>query len=267
MLIVQTCTELTIIELNTTTVDDAAVIAIAQHCPMLETLLLRLNNITWTSLLALSERCLPLKELDIDYIPNIPTADIARRCSHALSCIRYLNTEDLNGMGPDAFILIPYMTGLTSVELNYRCQYYIPLLTQHCHKLTTVDVHDKSFPVSGIFSLCSATSLLQELNFYCTIGLTDTTLIELIHACPHLHTLCIPNETDITDTGILALSEHCTQLQVLYIYRCHKVTETVILQLLQRCCKLTRLEVSSSSLSEETWTQLDKNTQKRVCRG
>ena len=50
------------------------------------------------------------------------------------------------------------------------------------------------------------------------------------------------------------------------IRECIQVTETAVLQLLQRCRKLTRLEVSSSSLSEETWTQLDKNTQKRVSR-
>ena len=51
-LLVQTSTELTSIKLKSNTVDDAAVISIAQHCPKLETLLLRSSNITWTSLLA-----------------------------------------------------------------------------------------------------------------------------------------------------------------------------------------------------------------------
>ena len=128
--ITQTCTELTSIKLYSNNIDDAAVIAIAQHCPKLETLLLRLNNITWASLLALSERGLPLKELDIDYIPNIPTADIARRCSHALSCIRHLHTFNLRQNGQVANILLPSMTGLASVDLNYYCDSYIPLLTQ-----------------------------------------------------------------------------------------------------------------------------------------
>ena len=45
------------------------------------------------------------------------------------------------------------------------------------------------------------------------------------------------------------------------IKECTQVTEAVVLQLLQRCRKLTKLEVTSRSLSEETWTQLDKNTQ------
>ena len=266
LIIVQTCTELTSIKLYSTSVDDAAVIAIAQHCPKLETLLLRSSNITWTSLLALSERGLPLEELDIAFIPNIPTADIAGRCSHALSCIRYLSTYELYENGQDANILISYMTGLIRMYLNYKCDSYIPLLTQHCHKLNKIDLRDIDYTVTDILSLCRANPLLQDLRINARIFLTDTELIELIHACPQLHTLYLPNEIDITDIGILALSEHCHQLQVLSINKCHKVTETAVIQLLRRCRKLIRLDVSSSSLSEETWTQLDKNTQKRVSR-
>ena len=129
LLLVQTCTELTSIKLDSDNIDDSAVVVIAQQYLMLETLLLKSNNITWTALLALSERGLPLKVLQIPYIPNIPTVDIARRCSHALSCIRYLSTNYLYGNSQDASILIPYMTGLTSLGLFHYCDSYIPLLT------------------------------------------------------------------------------------------------------------------------------------------
>ena len=220
-------------------------IAIAQHYPKLETLVINFSKITYLSVLALSERGLPLKELDIVPLPSIPTADIARRCSHALSCIRHLTTDNFLRNGQDASILIPCMTGLTSVYINYNWNFYVQLLSQHCHKLTTVEA---------------------DRNYYSTGDISDTALIELIHACPQLHTLCILYETDITDIGILALSEHCPQLQMLRINECYKVTETAVLQILQRCRKLTTLEVSSSSLSEETWTQLDSNTQMRVRR-
>ena len=220
--------------------------------------------ITYTSLIALSERGLPLKELDIPYVPNIPTADIARRCSHALSCIRNLNTFYLARNSQNASILLTYLTGLTSVDLNYYCHSYIPLLTQHCHKLTKIQVFNAHCIFTDILSLSRANPLLQVFYCYYKVGITDTILIELIHVCPHLHTLKLPYEPNITDIGILTLSKHCPQLQRLDIRNCHKVTEAAVLQLLQRCRKLTRLYVSSSSLSEETWTQLDKNTQKRV---
>ena len=265
-LIVQTCSELTSIKLDSYT-DHAAVIVIAQHCPKLETLKLWSSNITWSSLLALSERGLPLEELDIQYVPNIPTADIARRCSHALSCVRHLDTCDLhlNDLYPN--ILIPYMTGLTSVDFSEGGCKYIPSLTQHCHKLTKIVVYNhSSYSVSDILSVCRANPVLQELYCYYNVRFTDTALIQLIHACPHIHTLCLSDEPDITDTAMLALSNHNTTKKWLCITGSMKVTEAAVLQLLQCCLKLTRLDVSSSSLSEETWAQLDKNIQKRVRR-
>ena len=268
MNIIKHCTELTYMYLQLeNNINDAAVTAIAQHCPKLQKLILDSRiTITYNSLIALSEQCLFLKELDIPSIPNIPTADIARRCSHTLSCIRQLFTIYLYRKNQDASILIPYMTGLSIVYLDYYFHSYIPLLTQHCHKLTEIAVTDKYCSVSDILSLCCANPLLQKFDYGWECCITDTALIELIHACPHLHTLRLPYETNITDIGILALSEHCPPLQWLDVSNCKQITEAAILQLLQRCRKLTRLEVSSSSLSEETWTQLDSNIQKRVSR-
>ena len=248
MLIVQTCTELTTMKLYCDNIDDSAVIAIAQHCPQLETLHLTSRKLTSLSLLSLSERGLPIKQLDIPNIPNIPTADIARRCSHALSCIRHQRTIDFHMNFQDANILIPYLTGLTSVYLNYIDDSYLPLLAQHCHKLTKIEVYMsvRRCPVVDILSLCRANPLLQEIICYERIRITDTILIELLYACPHLHTLVLLNENTITDTGILALSEHCPQLQELVICKANKVTEMAVSQLLQRCHKLTRLVVSNA---------------------
>ena len=160
------------------------------------------------------------------------------------------------------------MTELTSVRLDYNCHSYTPLLIQHCHKLTSITLDLSCCGIYDVLPLCHINHIQQFRVYNSKKGtvITDTTLIELMHACPHLHTLYLPYETDITDIGILALSEHCHQLQWLAIRSAYNVTDVAVLQLLQRCCKLTRLEVSSSSLSEETLTQLDKNTQKRVNR-
>ena len=264
-LIVHTCLELTSIELDSSTVDDAVVIAITQHCPKLEKLVLKSKKITWTSLLALSEQSLHLKELDICSIPSIPTADIAWRCSHALSCVCKIVFDSLHQNGQDASILLPYMTGLTSVYLAKDSHIYLPQLTQYCHKLTTIEVYDKNCSVEDILPLCRANSQLQSNCFFLT-AITDIALIELIHACPLLRSLCLPYATNITDTDMLTLSEKCPQLQELEVFRSHNVTEAAVLQLLQRCRKLTSMAVSTSSLSEDTWTQLDSNTQKRVIR-
>ena len=267
LIMLTTYLELTNIELNASTVDDNVVLAVTQCNHKLENFKIPIRSeITYTSLITLSDHKLPLKELNLRYIPTIPTADIARRCCHALSRISFLSTCTLKGNQVISEILIPYLTRITILFFDYYYHSYMPLLTQYCTKLTRIVVFDKTNSVEYILPLCRTNPLLREMIYKCKGGFTDTILIELIHACPHLRVLNLPYETAITDIGILALSVHCSQLNVLHISNCKKVTEAAVLQLLQRCCKLTRLEVSSSSLSEETWTQLDKNTQKRVSR-
>ena len=143
---------------------------------------------------------------------------------------------------------------------------YIPLLAQHCSQIHTLHLSGRLTFTDEIANLCRVNPLLQVLWNTSLEPPTDIALIELIHACPHLHTLYLPYETEITDISILALSEHCPHLEKVCIYYCKKVTEAAVLQLLQRCRKLTKLHISSSSLSKETWTKLDKNMQKRVRR-
>ena len=251
--LLQLCTKLTNIKLSNKSVDDAIVMAVAQHCHMLTKLEFSEQiSITYNSLITLSERCLSLKDLFIHVIPNIPTADIARRCSHALSCIRHLDTDSIHYSKNNSMIIIPYMIGLTSIDITYYSDNSMPLLIQYCHNITKIEVSGKSCLKSDILSLCRANPLLQELHYYCHGEITDTTVIELVYACPQLHTLRLSNETAITDISILALSKHCTQLKFLVIQNCTQVTETAVLHLLQCCRKLTKLVLSSSSLSEET---------------
>ena len=258
--VVQRCSALTSIKLKSENIDDAAVIAIVHHCPNLERLSLSSNTITWTSLLALSEWGLPLKTLHLSYIPSIPTADIARRCSHALSCMRSLSTSFLHSNRHLAHIIISYMTGLSTVYLNCPFYSYIPLLTHHYHKLTKIEVLCAGCSVADILSLCRANPLLKVLRIRCkgSCGITDTALIEFIHACPHIYTLDFPYETNITDIGILALSEQCTVPQELSIVDCKQVTEAAVLQLLQRCRQLKQLFVSKLSLSAEAAAEVKR---------
>ena len=228
LLIVQTCSELISIKLVYADIDDSAVLAIAQHCPKLAYLeLCKYAQITYNALTTLSEYKLPLEELNIPTIPITPTADIARCCSYALSCIRKLYLDHLSWDVHDTY----------SVEFEYHSDDYIPYLAMYCHKLTRIRVSEE---VTDILSLCRVNPLLQELTSYSNCNITDTILIELLHACPHLHTLRLLGESSITEIGLLALSEHCPQLQRLEITQCRHITEAVVLQLLERFPKLTR---------------------------
>lgn len=212
-LIVQTCSELTTIQLSSNTLDDAVVMIVAQHCPKLEKLILHeileTSTLTYQSLLTLSEYKLPLQELSITHVPIIPTADIARSCSHALSCIRNFNPDNFVCNQQSRHNLIPYMTGLTSIHLDYSCHSYIPLLLQYCHKLTELNFSGTSFTDTVILSLIRANPLLQRIGFYHALTITDTVLIEVVQTCKHLHTLTLPYTHQISE---LTLSEHCHQI-------------------------------------------------------
>ena len=56
------------------------------------------------------------------------------------------------------------MTGLTTVELEYCCRRYIPVLTQYCHNLTTIKVSDERISVSDIMSICRTNPMLKTLS-------------------------------------------------------------------------------------------------------
>ena len=65
------------------------------------------------SLITLSQYKLPLKQLNLYSIHIIPSADITRCCSYALSCIPHLNTKVFYQSDLDVTIFLQYMTGLT----------------------------------------------------------------------------------------------------------------------------------------------------------
>ena len=187
--------------------------------------------------------------------------------SHALSCIRYIKSSMFGFSSNGAEYCIQYLTNLTILELNSSIDMYlIPLLAQHCNNIKQVWLHSITIPLQDLFILLRNNPGIWEIFLFSTQQLNDTSLIELIHACPHLHILCISYEPNITDIGILALSEHCTQLKELVIGKCQQITETAILQLLQRCPQLKELSVSKLSLSAETAAEIKKTRNINISR-
>lgn len=122
--ILQELTELTRIMLNDNNIDDSVIIAIVQDCPKIHQLELSVClKRTYNSLLTLSESKLPLKELGIEYIPNIPTTDIARRCCRALSCIRSVRLETACGSKASYQLfldLIPHFRAIALSSYNHK---------------------------------------------------------------------------------------------------------------------------------------------------
>ena len=148
-------------------------------------------------------------------------------------------------------LIVQTCTELTSIKLysDNINEAVVIAIAQHCTKLETLLLRSSNITWTSLLALSERCLLLEELY---TASISNIPTADIDRRC--------------TDTCMLALSEHCPQLQWLDISIAKQITEVAVLQLLQRCPKLTKLEVSSSSLSKETWTSLDKNTQKRVRR-
>ena len=271
VLVAESCPALVCIKLNDQ-VDDAVVVAIADNCPHLQHLALNFaQGLTYTSLLRLSEHSLPINILDMQRIPRTPTSEIAKRCAHALSCIRYLDTNynlSYTPAGEEKHeFLLSQLTNLTSLSLSsVQDCHYAPTLAQHCRGLQSVHIDkDSTVSVEDLAALFRVNVRLNSISMSGHYRLGDTGLCSLAPACPHLHTLSLSYETDITDTGILALSEHCPQLRRLEIQKCKQVTEAAVLQLLQRCLQLKSLTVSVLSLSDWRSHQLHCKYKGKLC--
>ena len=195
--------------------NDTTVVAILQACPKLTELNLYCGKYTYKTLLYISDSVILFEKLFIPNIPSIPSIDIAMHCSHALSCIQKLECKIFHTF-EEAEFCIPFLTNLNTLELNFNIDSaLLPLLIQHCHNIQHLRVSSLNISIQDILALLHRNLDLKEFSINLVnsnLGLTDTILIKLIHACPHLHTLYLPHETDITNIGILALSEHCPQV-------------------------------------------------------
>ena len=149
--LISSFSEVTSLTFHDTTMDDTTVLAIAQHCLKLRRLHLYSFDLTVASLLALSEQKLPLEWLDIPIIPIIPTANVARRCSHALSCMDSLSIGLTLNYEPNAPLCIPYLTEIKWLYLNVAKFAYMDKLIKHCTKLECI---------SAVIGMCSTANLL-----------------------------------------------------------------------------------------------------------
>ena len=224
---------------------DQSVIALAQHCSRLKKLKLSWCKLTVASLIALSERGLPLQELDIPRIP-IPSAEIAAQCVHALSRIRdlytigYVSAENIH-------YALQYMTGLRQLCLySAEDHLLVPHLLQgqFCAGLESLII----MPLSNITpqQLCElvagCSNLLKLLIRKYTCN-SDTVLVELARSCPHLQEITMSSSSEVTEECVLALAVHCRQLREIHI-PFTIVNEETVRQLTQHCRRLTKLHVT-----------------------
>lgn len=243
-------------------VNDSTIATIAQSFPKLRVLALAGGAYTHVSLMALSERGLPLEELVIPWIPPIPKPDRSS-CMHALSRIRKLCTARiLTPLKQHIYALEVMRGGLQELQLSSLSDHALvrDLLQGHCAGLQTVLIgFNSSITLLQFAALVRCNRDLRVVTICHRECTDDAVLIALAQNCPQLQELRLQGQSgNMSDTALLALSTSCPQLRLLSIAQCRQVSEGAVLQLLQRRTSslLHRLEVALTSLSEETALRL-----------
>ena len=243
------CPQLEELSLNCHQLTDQSVIALAQHCSRLEKVKLECKY-TAASLIALSERGLPLEELIIPRIP-IRSAEIAAQCAHALSRIRELHTYCYSSNVDHLLYLIPFMTGLRVLDLSNSEDHllvsHLLLLHGYFAGLEIIFIRAESsitpIQLCEIVAMCMQLHTLDISNPTCV---SDALLVELARSFPHIQEVTLYSSGKVTEEGVLALAGHCRQLRELVLGGTTVNKETVS-QLVQHCRRLTSLYVQNTT--------------------
>ena len=225
---------------------DQSVIALAQHCSRLKKLKLQYSTLNAAVFRALSERGLPLEELDIPRFP-IPSAELAAQCAHALSRIPQLSTVSYIMETDDVFYVAQYMTGLHNLYLDSSDDHLlVPHLQQgHCASVEILTIEsDSIITPQQLNELVTWCNQLYTLRIHQTTCTSEEILVpvKLARNCPHLREITLDCRSKLTEEGVLTLAAHCRQLREINIpyIAC---TEETVRQLTQHCRHLTELRV------------------------
>ena len=264
--LVKNCRYLHTIKLyNDTFNTDDVLIELTKHCFNLQKLILIFDNeiaLTDASLLALSENCVNLCELNIDSnyrngnVINMVSEVTVALCAPALSCIHTIVTPTVDDI-TNFMITVPYLTELLELYADGPNDHILlPLLSQYCKKLESVYIRCSSYATPTVLlQLTKNCPYLHSIHTYNDDFYSDELVIGLAKRCPNLQKLVLSTPTEmntITDRSLLALSKHCPYLQELVLNQCIHLSETAVLQFIQQCKYLYKLVLPDTVVSEDT---------------
>ena len=227
-------------------ITDDDINTIVECCPNLLTLRVISEQITYISLLTLSEHKLPLKDLYfIAWIP-IPNIEIAFRCSYALSCISGTTTKthtEVVDVNTYSFGL-SYMTKLRDLTIlsNYD-HILLPILTQYTLTLDCLYLYSaSSATMEQIINFIKSCKQILSLKFDMTgnsILFNDNLIDKIAPYCCNLLIISFEKTTTttITDNSLISLGRYCHKLYHCDFSKCLEITQFGLNFILQ-CCNI-----------------------------
>ena len=232
----QKCTALKTLRLCGIPVTDAALLAVAEHCPELRVLSVGgCYHISDTGVIALVQRCAALKSLDLENtrITDDAVSAAAKNCPYleelhlgALECDFKWDVTD-NALRTIA----KYLPKLQALHLDDRSGVSdagVIELVRSCTALKTLDVSDTLITDAAVLAIAKHCPIIEDLNLYHNSSgngtvLTDESVVALGQNCPRLRNLNL-NWSAVTHVGLEALGIGCP-LEDLSLDHCKHVSD------------------------------------------
>ena len=232
----QKCTALKTLRLCAIPVTDAALLAVAEHCPELRVLSVGgCYHISDTGVIALVQRCAALKSLDLENtrITDDAVSAAAKNCPYleelhlgALECDFKWDVTD-NALRTIA----KYLPKLQALHLDDRSGVSdagVIELVRSCTALKTLDVSDTLITDAAVLAIAKHCPIIEDLNLYHNSSgngtvLTDESVVALGQNCPRLRNLNL-NWSAVTHVGLEALGIGCP-LEDLSLDHCKHVSD------------------------------------------
>ena len=268
----QKCTALKTLRLCGIPVTDAALLAVAEHCPELQVLslgdcdhisdvsFLRSNGISDDGVIALAQKCTALKTLRLCAIPVTDAAllAVAEHCPE----LRVLSVGGCYHISDTGVIaLVQRCAALKSLDLeNTRItDDAVSAAAKNCPYLEELHLGalecDFKWDVTdnALRTIAKYLPKLQALHLDDRSGVSDAGVIELVRSCTALKTLDV-SDTLITDAAVLAIAKHCPIIEDLNLYHNSSgngtvLTDESVVALGQNCPRLRNLNLNWSAVT------------------
>jgi hypothetical protein len=213
------CRALTKLSFAYTSLDDDAMLVIAERCPKLRVLIVdECGAVSDAGVRAVAARCPGLVELSAVHcaLTDVAIADIARHCP-LLETLRIESCDFITDVGIEA--LGRHCTKLRCLELA------------GCVKLTD----------RGMANLVGRCPELRILDVSRSRKIGGKTLAAIAANCRHLQTLILDNCTAATQRGLVAVALACPHLAFVSLATCPAVTNESLIAMMRVCLHLREI--------------------------
>jgi F-box/leucine-rich repeat protein 2/20 len=223
-IIASRCSQLRELYIDSGTVDDAALLALAAGCPKLTYVPLCQSKVSDVGIIAVVARNRVLTSLNLTFNCNVTDAGIEAVTANCalLECIHLASCKQL--------------TDATLVAIG-----------QHCHNLRELNINDTSFTHVGLEAVTRGCPLLENLS---ASGGSKLGFATVARCCPRLRCLAAAN-ADVPTEAVLALAECCPLLEKVILSHNPQIGDEAITALARGCPNLTELGITRTSVTAQ----------------